>query len=91
MRFLTLFVDFILPPFLWLAATVFIWAAFFGLSRALFYRQWTGFLIGLGIWVITIVLKGWIVDWRPSFSRSLFLSIRYGAAEGHKRSTHYDH
>jgi hypothetical protein len=80
----------VLLPFLWLGITVMSWICFFGFSWELFHGHWIDFVIMLGFWMATIEAKGWIVDWRPSFSRQLFLMIRYGAAEGMKRSTHYD-
>jgi len=67
-----------------------IWTCFLSASWDLFHKEWEDFAIMSGLWVVTIAMKGWIVDWRPSFSRQLFLLVRYGAAEGIKRSTYYD-
>ena len=86
LRLIERFVE-VLMPVVGILITLMIWTCF-GMSAWLLFRgRWSDSAVFFGLWLLTIAVKGWVVDWRPSFSRQLFLMIRYGAKEGFKRSS----
>src|ERR1700684_374224 len=87
LRLIERFIDGLLMPVMRIFITLMIWCCFSLSAWSLFRGEWTDSAVFFGLWLLSIAVKGWVVDLRPSFSRQLFLMIRFGAKEGFKRSS----